>query len=144
MKRSFWDPEGTSFFAFVVAIYRSSPALTFFAIGAALFLLVALSGCADQGEVVNGFRSQDYWGNAYPPECMRDLNDVNVPVTLASKATMAELAKHTIIAANGRPLLGYFQHHPPHIYILNTLHGKELTEAIRHEKCHVLAGEWHQ
>jgi hypothetical protein len=108
-----------------------------------MILMVVASACDNQGPIVNGYPSYDLWSNKYPEACMRDLSDVKVPVTLADKATMAEFAKHTTTAANGRPLLGYFQHSPQHIYILETLHGKERTEAIRHERCHVVAGEWH-
>jgi hypothetical protein len=41
-RRSFWDPDGSSFFAFLVAIYRDPIALASALLSIGLFILVLM------------------------------------------------------------------------------------------------------
>lgn len=110
---------------------------------AALALTWLLSGCASEAPTTNGYPAYDLWHNRYPPQCQRDLNGVNVPIEFVSRAQLAAVANQMVQPARGRELLAWYRYSPPRIFVYNGLKGRELVEAIRHEKCHHLAGEWH-
>ena len=108
-----------------------------------LLLALALAACEAEVPTVNGYPAYDLWQNRYPAACMRDLSDVRVPISLVSRERLTELSLGKAPPKPGWRILGWFQHSPQHIFIWNGLSGRELNEAIRHERCHVVAGEWH-
>lgn len=113
------------------------------AIGAVIAVtLILLAGCADQpaGSAL-GVRTSDLWGNRYPAACMRDLSDVDVPVMYVTPETLADINRKA--GKPGRRMLGFFNHSPRVIFVDKTLGEAARAEAVRHERCHVVAGEWH-
>lgn len=101
----------------------------------AVFLLAAsLTACASpEGSII------DQAGNVYPPICRGDLSKVEATITFKSRKWMSEEAE--ILGVHNR-ILG--ETHGNHIVIDDSLRGWKREDAIRHELCHVLAGEWHK
>lgn len=102
----------------------------------ALLLALALAGCASVPDT-------DQAGNLYPPQCAGDLAWVSTPVVEASPADMAKLADGIHLGTQKR-LWGYYSEALRIILIDKMLGGWKRADALRHERCHAIAGHWHK
>ena len=86
--------------------------------------------------------STDFAGNVYPIQCRGDLSYVKAPILFVPPSHLADYgAKHGMNAGTrlyGLTVMRSF------ILIDNTLRGWKRADAIRHERCHVIAGDWHK
>ena len=90
-----------------------------------ILALLALTSCADT--------ARDLWGNALPVQCQGDLSNVTVPVHRVDQRTLP------------RGALGLYAPGPhPLILIDDRLNERETASAVRHERCHHIAGAFHK
>jgi hypothetical protein len=97
--------------------------------------LLALS-CTEYSAAV------DQFGNRYPLQCLLDLSYVDVPVVFVSEQTMAKLAYGDPVVPRGHRLYGLTIRQRL-ILVDDSLKGWRRDDVIRHEKCHIIAGNWH-
>lgn len=83
------------------------------------------------------FADADPWGNEYPATCsVEALAKISLPIILKDQATI-DRACHAKGRFGCMTKTGY-------ALIRDDLTGDLLAETIRHEKCHLVAGEWHR
>lgn len=107
-----------------------------------LALALSVSACAQPG----AYPATDHAGRVYPPECRRDLSNVQVPVIFTSEAHMLSTASAAglHIPANARLYGLHVQQLGSSIIMVDeTLRGWVLDDVIHHERCHEVAGHWH-
>jgi hypothetical protein len=102
----------------------------------AIAAAVLLASCAAEDGPL-----RDQVGNLYPKECHGDLSWVDAPFQSVSREWLA-LRSTRFGAAPGERILGVtFARHS--FVIDETLSGWQRDDAIRHERCHILRGDWH-
>jgi hypothetical protein len=102
--------------------------------GVALAAL-CLAGCTAEGPL------RDQVGHLYPKECQGDLSWMDAPFQSVSPEWLA-LRAPRFGAEPGERILGVtFARHS--FVIDETLNGWQRDDAIRHERCHILKGDWH-
>ena len=95
-----------------------------------------LAGCTAEGGPIT-----DQVGNVYPKECRGDLSWMDAPFHNVSREWLAERKVKFGAAPGERVLAVTFARHS--FVIDETLSGWQRDDAIRHERCHVLVGNWH-
>ncbi len=87
-------------------------------------------------------QTHDQVGHAYPIECQGDLSWV--------KADIVRVPQNDpylqMLAPFNRPNLARvnLSTNPPRIVVSDRLSGWKYDDALRHELCHVVAGNWHK
>lgn len=99
-------------------------------------LALALGGCSTQEPMT------DFAGNVYPAECRGDLSGVKAPIIFTAPDIMAKLGEARHLAYDQR-LYGLTLNRQI-IFIDSSLEGWKREDAIRHERCHILTGDWHK
>jgi len=99
-------------------------------------LAAVLSACSNTPDY---YAATDVLGNHYPVACQKDLSYIKIPVVPVSRADMDRLAAARHI--NGR-LYGLTWGGKV-IMIDENLRGWVRDDIIHHERCHVVAGDWH-
>lgn len=95
-----------------------------------LLTLLALGACTSAPDV-------DQNGNVYPATCSQEATDkVTVPLLVVPRDSPL------LPVIDGRRALGYAR--PLLLVVSDGLGGWKLADAKRHERCHVIAGEWHK
>lgn len=79
----------------------------------------------------------DQWGNPYPPQCSKEAL-AHVYITV-----VAVTAEFLLKATNAEGRFGVYMPSGA-AGIRNDLTGYSREDAIRHEKCHKVAGLWHK
>jgi hypothetical protein len=103
-------------------------------------LAMALAALTLTGYATDG-PFTDQVGNVYPRECQGDLSWMDAPFDTVSREWLAE-RRAKFRAAPGDRILGVtFARHS--FVIDETSTGWHRDDAIRHERCHVLIGNWH-
>lgn len=105
----------------------------------ALFTAASLTACSAAEQQPY----DDFLGNVYPAKCRGDLSYVTAPITFMSPDQMAALSRLAPHMKMGDRLYGITMSHR-FIYVDNTLMGWKRDDIIRHERCHVIAGDWHK
>jgi hypothetical protein len=100
----------------------------------AILLAASLTACASHEGPLT-----DQAGNVYPPQCRGDLSKVEATITFKPRQWMAEEA--AILGYEGR-ILG--ETWGNHIVIDDSLRGWKREDTLRHERCHLLMGQWHK
>jgi len=95
----------------------------------------SLGGCSTDGPIT------DQVGNVYPRECRGDLSWMDAPFHDVSREWLAERTAKFGGSPGDRILGVTFARHS--FVIDETLTGWHRDDAIRHERCHVLVGNWH-
>ena len=83
----------------------------------------------------------DQVGNIYPRECRGDLSWVDAPFENVSREWLAKRESMFGAQPGGRVLGVTFARRS--FVIDETLSGWQRDDAIRHERCHVIRGDWH-
>ena len=107
----------------------------------ASFIAIAWSLCVGACSAAPGDQPTDQFGNVYPPECRRDLSEVAVPVInvqpqvlqIWARALHKPLYSRMYAATIAREV----------ILVDETVRGWKRDDLIHHERCHVVAGNWH-
>ena len=100
-----------------------------------LWVLLLLAGCVATGEV-----QYDTQGRLYPEQCRGDLSWVNAKIEHRPLSEMPEARGYPGEKTAGG---GYLNRTPPLIILANEIPADEMDDAIRHERCHIIAGAWH-
>ena len=96
-----------------------------------LWVLILLAGCVT---------THDLQGRSYPEKCRGDLSWVNAVIEYRPLEKMP-LARGYAGQRNAGAVYAYTS--PPRILIANETSPEVQDDILRHERCHVIAGEWH-
>ena len=104
----------------------------------ALVLVLILSACQTTGGSVGITRDQV--GNVYPPECRGDLSHVVADIQFVSQKRLMMQRGADQYTMGWTYKVG----NPRIVYIREDLTGWRRDDVIRHELCHIVAGDWHK
>ena len=98
----------------------------------AIALCFILAACQTTSESAGVMRDQV--GNVYPAQCRGDLSNVYVILYFVDRATIRK-------KSDGRATIGVALGQV--VYVADDLKPDIRDDVVRHEKCHVIAGNWH-
>ena len=110
-----------------------------------LYIIIILSICTcSHNQPFN-----DFAGRSYPSQCRENLDWVDVKIQMVSRQELTALAeKYSVKLKMNTQLYGLYipfgDNGNPLIVIYKDLRGWVLADVIRHERCHHIAGSWHQ
>jgi hypothetical protein len=90
--------------------------------------------------------STDLVGTVWPEACRHDLsNDPRVQAAIVLRVSRAYMTAHTPGLPPGATVNGWYQRLEgiDVIYIADDLEGPRYLDTLHHERCHIVAGDWH-
>jgi hypothetical protein len=108
----------------------------------AALLAAATALCLAACSSDSGERTIDQFGNVYPPECRGDLSHVAATIQAVTPDALQFWAAALHKPANWR-LYGLTVGRKS-ILVDETIAGWKRDDLVHHERCHIIAGEWHR